>query len=192
MKQMDLIVPSIDMPQYQVVLMDPPWNERGGGKSTRGAQRHYPLMKTPDIIKMLKDDCEPLRRMKDDALCYMWVTNNFLADGLAVMEAIGFRYITNIVWTKDKIGLGQYNRGQHELCLLGRSADYIGQPKQWASTWLGQSALPRTRHSRKPPEMHEMIERQWDGPYLELFATEAREGWDRWGNGIWMEDRGDE
>ena len=35
--------------KYQTILADPPWNEQGGGKIKRGADRHYPLMKTKDI-----------------------------------------------------------------------------------------------------------------------------------------------
>ena len=34
---------------YSCIMADPPWEERGGGKITRGAQRHYPLLKTRDI-----------------------------------------------------------------------------------------------------------------------------------------------
>ena len=50
---------------------------------------------------------------------YLWVTNNFLADGLKVMESWGFRYVTTITWVKDRIGLGQYFRGITEQCLFG-------------------------------------------------------------------------
>lgn len=35
--------------QYKTICADPPWMERGGGKIHRGADRHYPLMKTQDI-----------------------------------------------------------------------------------------------------------------------------------------------
>jgi hypothetical protein len=34
---------------YSTILMDPPWNETGGGKIKRGADKHYPLVKTPDL-----------------------------------------------------------------------------------------------------------------------------------------------
>lgn len=34
---------------YKTIYADPPWMERGGGKIRRGADRHYPLMKTQDI-----------------------------------------------------------------------------------------------------------------------------------------------
>lgn len=35
--------PKIEGPEgpYRTVYLDPPWPERGGGKSKRGADRHY-------------------------------------------------------------------------------------------------------------------------------------------------------
>src|SRR5947199_286743 len=40
---------------------------------------------------------------------------------------------------------------------------------------------PRREHSRKPDEAYERIEALCEGPYLEMFARFARQGWDRWG-----------
>lgn len=172
------------MTEYNVVMIDPPWNEQGGGKCKRGADKHYPLMKTPEIIRTLNEECEPLKQMSDTSLCYLWVTNNYLPDGLRVMEAIGYKYITNIVWTKSgNIGMGYYYRGQHELCLFGRRKA-PGRPKGTTTSWLGREGIPRREHSRKPEQIFEMIESQWDGPYLELFARQERDGWDAWGNEV--------
>ena len=36
--------------RYRTIYADPPWMESGGGKIQRGANRHYPLMKTEDIL----------------------------------------------------------------------------------------------------------------------------------------------
>ena len=37
-------------------------------------------------------------------------------------------------------------------------------------------------HSQKPDEFYEIIERLYDGPYLELFARRPRAGWTSFGN----------
>jgi len=43
----------------------------------------------------------------------------------------------------------------------------------------------RREHSRKPDEVHELIERMYpELPKLELFARKARPGWDVWGNEV--------
>ena len=36
----------------------------------------------------------------DNCHLYLWVTNNFLPDGLKVLDAWGFRYISKIDWFK--------------------------------------------------------------------------------------------
>jgi N6-adenosine-specific RNA methylase IME4 len=80
---------------YQAVYADPPWLERGGGKIKRGADRHYDLMSTDDICALPVGSWAAA-----DAHCYVWVTNNFLRDGLDVLAAWGFRYVTKIDWFK--------------------------------------------------------------------------------------------
>lgn len=174
-------------------MFDPPWWESGGGKITRGAQRHYPLMKTPAICSL------PIEQLfEEDAHLYLWVTNNFLPDGLQVMKAWGFRYVTNIAWgkvspltpedTEPRIqqGLGQYFRGAHELLLFG----VRGQPP-YRTTAEGKRAqhpslvlAPRGRHSAKPPIFRVIAEKVSAGPYLEGFARDKAEGWDSWGNEV--------
>lgn len=173
--------PTFD-PVFNIVTLDPPWMERGGGKIKRGADRHYPLMTTGDIIDTLLWRCKPLLSVSvEHAACFLWVTNNFLPDGLRVLDAIGFRYVTALTWAKDRIGLGYYFRGQTEHCLFGVRGKWA-RPPEWSSTLLDGRLIPRGKHSAKPVELAEMIERRFDGPYLELFAREPRQGWYCWGD----------
>ena len=99
MSQSLLFAPAVPVPPrvgtYRTILADPPWLERGGGQIKRGADRHYPLMPTADICRLpVSGWAAP------DAHLYLWVTNNFLAAGLEVMKAWGFRYVTKIDWYK--------------------------------------------------------------------------------------------
>lgn len=146
--QRSLLAPSVPAPakagRYRTVLADPPWLERGAGQIKRGADRHYPLMTTREICALPVSEWAAT-----DAHLYLWVTNNFLPDGLEVMKAWGFRYVTKIDWFKAdftdehlaetlaevpaggdllvsemadaklQIGLGQYFRGCTESCLFG-------------------------------------------------------------------------
>lgn len=56
--------PSIVSPpragEYVTLMADPPWNEAGAGKIKRGADRHYPLMKTREICAL------PVRPAEED------------------------------------------------------------------------------------------------------------------------------
>lgn len=162
--------------KYRTVLLDPPWNESGGGKIKRGADRHYPLMKTKDIISLCQKFLED--KTDNNCHCYLWVTNNFLPDGMELMNSLGFRYVTNIVWIKDRFGLGQYFRGQHELLLFGVKGVLPYKDKSQTTV----INVKKREHSRKPDEQYFKIEAVSYPPYLEMFARYPRINWDSWGN----------
>jgi N6-adenosine-specific RNA methylase IME4 len=171
---------------YEIIYADPPWMESGGGVKggKRGADRHYPLMKTKEIIAL------PVKGMAaENAHLYLWATNNFLPDALEVMAAWGFKYVTMITWGKDRMGLGQYFRGQTEHCLFGvrgmlpYKTGEDGKRQQGKTLFLA----PRQAHSVKPEEMRQMIERVSDRPgfrKLEMFARRPAPGWDLFGNEV--------
>ena len=93
------------MQTYQTIYADPPWMEAGGGKIKRGADRHYPLMKTKDIMEL------PVKNFAaDNCHLYLWVTNNFLIDGLKVMKSWGFTYKTKIDWFKGRAPITEWLR----------------------------------------------------------------------------------
>ena len=161
--------------KYNVIYADPPWYEKGGGKIKRGADRHYNLMKTSDIKRL------PVNDLADNPCwLFLWVTNNYLKDGLDVMEHWGFKYVTNLVWAKNTIGLGYYFRGQHELCLFGKK----GQMKPNSRSESTLVIAKKTKHSKKPDEFYRKIERVCDGNKIELFARNKRFDWDCWGNEV--------
>ena len=184
----------MEQKKYKTILCDPPWLESGGGKIKRGADKHYPLMKTKEIIDMagfIKSISE------ENSHLYMWVTNNFLEDGLEVMKAWGFRYVTKITWFKNgKIGLGQYFRGITEDCLFGVRGKVPfkiidGKRQQGISGFIA----PRGKHSEKPEKMREMIEKVSYPPFVEIFArprqiddifseSNSSEVWDYVGNEV--------
>ena len=169
--------------KYKTVYADPPWFESGAGKIKRGADRHYNLLHTQDIIDIFKQI-----PIDDNAHLYLWVTNNFLKDGLMVIDSLGFRYVTNIVWVKDRFGLGQYFRGQHEICLFavkGRLPyKHKTDPNRSCCSETTVISARRTRHSKKPVEMYDKIEKTSYPPFIELFARERHDGWDCFGDEV--------
>jgi N6-adenosine-specific RNA methylase IME4 len=163
---------------YRMIMADPPWLERGAGQCKRGADRHYDLMKTDDIIDLMRDADK--WNPAEDCHLWLWVTNNFLPDGLRMMDALGFRYVTNLAWIKDRMGLGQYLRGQHELCLFGVRGSAMMPDKRNVPSAV--FFCPKGEHSRKPEYVVSFLERVSPGPRLEMFARAPRDGWDVWGN----------
>lgn len=170
---------------YKTIYADPPWKESGGGKIKRGADRHYPLMRTIDIMNLEVNGAHVSHLAEKNAHLYLWTTNNFLKDALRVMDAWGFEYKTTITWVKDRQGLGQYYRGLTEHCLFGVRG-VLPYRTQGGVRSQGKTAFlaPRQAHSQKPEEMRSMIERVSAGPYIELFARKQTPGWDVWGNEV--------
>lgn len=166
--------------KYKTIYADPPWKESGGGKIKRGADGHYDLMSTTDIMNL------PVQSLlsEEGAHLYLWATNNHLEDAFKVMKKWGFEYITMITWLKDKQGLGQYFRGMTEHCLFGATKirlpyKIIDDKRQQGVTGF---LAERTIHSKKPEQMRKMIEVVSYEPRIELFAREKFSGWDCWGN----------
>ncbi len=181
-------------PLFRTTLIDPPWMERGGGKSVRGAQRHYPLLPTPKILDVvLSSPFNP----HENAHLYLWVTDNFLPDGLWLMGELGFAYKRTFQWVKVKeaasrdlhYGIGQYARGAHEMMLFGvrgrgQHPDVYTDRRDIPSVFFSPVERQNGRrvHSRKPDAAYSVIESRSKGPYLELFARSERPGWVSWGN----------
>lgn len=164
--------------RFRVIQADPPWNI--GQEGARGAQRHYDLM-TLDEVKGMAPAVRELAA--PDSVLLLWVTNGSLPAGLEVMREWGWRYVGNWAWDKYYMGLGNYIRNSHELLLLGVRGKV--QVK-----FRGQRSVlhfPRMGHSVKPAEIYPMIERLFDGPYLELFARQRPNScadWSVWGNEV--------
>lgn len=158
--------------RFGCVYADPPWPEYGGGR--RGAQNHYPLMTVEQIAAL------PVWRIvKPTAHLWMWVTNTYLFEAKAVLDAWGFRYVTNRCWDKGVRGLGQYVRQEHELLLLAVRGDAAVPPPEARPGSMIRER--RTVHSRKPL-LYEAIEAASPGPRVELFARSGRSGWTSLGN----------
>ena len=116
---------------------------------------------------------------------WVWTTDNFLQDAFKLIDALEFRYVRTMPWVKQKngktqVGLGQYLRGAHELCLLAvRGPSCLPATSDRAPSVL---TAPRGEHSAKPASAYERFERLSPGPHLDIFAREARKGWTTWGD----------
>ncbi|MRD48720.1 DNA methyltransferase [Caenimonas koreensis DSM 17982] len=170
---------------FSTVLADPPW--RFANRTGKVAPEHRRLDRystmSLDSIKSL-----PVNQvLAKNAHLYLWVPNALLPDGLDVMAAWGFRYVSNIVWAKRRIdggpdgrGVGFYFRNVTELLLFG-----VRGSMRTLAPGRSQVNMIETRkreHSRKPDEQYALIESCSPGAYLEMFARHPRAGWTVWGD----------
>ncbi len=172
------IPPAPPMPDgpFGVILADPPW-QMGAPSSASCPENHYPTMSLAEIEAL------PIPAA-DDAVLFLWAVNSLLPEALGVMAAWGFTYRANLCWVKPSPGPGNWARQRHEPVLIGTRGG-IGTPREEGRPDSVIEA-PRGRHSEKPRELYERIERAY--PQLtkcELFARGIpRAGWTAWGNEV--------
>jgi N6-adenosine-specific RNA methylase IME4 len=181
-------LPGLGRKTFNTIYVDPPWrfsNRTGKVAPEHRRLKRYETMKTIDICQMpVAAHAGPRCHL------YLWVPNALLEDGIQVMKAWGFRYVTNIMWLKvrkdgkpDGRGVGFYFRNVTEVCLFGLRGKSL-RTRKAGRTQVNCIATRKRDHSRKPEEMYDLIEQCSYGPFLELFARDKRKGWTQWGNEI--------
>ena len=179
----------LDLPRghFQVILADPPfsfatWSVRGQKKSP---QQHYSYLGVDEIAALPVEQLAAL-----DAALFLWVPYPAIFMARDIIKAWGFRY-SGLAWVwikfnpatgKYAFGTGYGTRKNCEQCLLARR----GSPNLKRRSVRDLILAPRREHSRKPDEQYANIEAMYDGPYLELFARQARTGWTSWGDEVGM------
>ncbi|HWD14315.1 MAG TPA: MT-A70 family methyltransferase [Pseudochrobactrum sp.] len=163
--------------QYGAIYADPPWSFRTYANDNvapaRGKQP-YSVMSLDDIKALPVADIAA-----KDCLLFMWTVSHLQAAAFDVAAAWGFQPVSlAFVWDKGRMGMGYWTRQETEICHLFKR----GRPKRKSKGVRQLIKAPRREHSRKPDEVYERIEALIDGPYLEMFARQAWQGWDAWGN----------
>jgi N6-adenosine-specific RNA methylase IME4 len=119
----------------------------------------------------------------DAAVLFLWTPAPHLHESFKALAAWGFEYKTNIVWVKDKLGLGYFVRNQHELLVVA-TRGHMPSPSP-ANRPPSVINAPRREQSRKPDESYTLIEQMYpELPKIELFARQTRTGWAAWGNEV--------
>jgi N6-adenosine-specific RNA methylase IME4 len=173
--------------RFGAILADPPWQFQN--RTGKMAPEHKRLSRYPTLAL---DDIKAIpvaAAAASSSHLYLWVPNALLAEGLAVLQAWGFTYKSNLVWHKirkdggpDGRGVGFYFRNVTELVLFGVRGNLRTLPP--GRRQVNFLATQKREHSRKPDEFYGIVESCSPGPYLELFARQRREGWVHWGNEV--------
>ena len=172
--------------KYKTILADPPWAQNMSGKyksrHSRAKRLPYETMTINEISTM------PVKQYADEGChLWLWTTNQFLRHGYKVVEAWGFTNLVPIHWIKPS-GLGNYFVHRTQTLLFG----YYKKCQFPLERYLPNIfyANVQRKHSRKPNESYELIEKVSPAPRLELFARPLspmfpkRDGWDVWGNEV--------
>ena len=90
--------------RYNVIYADPPWSYENksvvfeADGVNRAVSEQYGLMSMSEIMNM------PIKSLTEkDAVCFMWVVNPLLQEGMDTMNAWGFKYKTMVGQTSMKL-----------------------------------------------------------------------------------------
>lgn len=174
-----------------VLVADPPWSfsDKLPGPS-RGAEKNYDVLSQKDIEDF------PLPRMGDKAVLFLWRVSSQVEEAYAVVRAWGFVPKTELVWVKKTkngkrhMGMGRIIRAEHETCIIATRGGLITPfDRGVRSTFETEEGDvfegPVRRHSQKPEEFFQLVERLYparDGRHVQLFARVPRPGWECYGN----------
>ncbi|MDX2181574.1 MAG: MT-A70 family methyltransferase [Bryobacteraceae bacterium] len=168
-KELSTNTPRLPHGPFHVIVADPQWRYEGG------ASLPYPTMPLDEIQNL------PVSELAEqDAILWLWTTNAHLRSSFTVLDAWGFEYKTTLTWAKDRMGTGDWLRGQSEHCLLatrGKPVFLHGRH----STLLNAA---RREHSRKPEEFYSLVEATCPGSKIELFSRQRRKDWGSFGNTV--------
>ncbi len=165
---------------FQIIAADPPWRFQSNSKAKPGRNplRHYPCMTDAELMALPVPEIAA-----DDALLFGWTTAPMLPRSLAVFQGWGFKYVSQLVWIKQRIGTGFWVRNRHEICLIMKRGKFpCPKPAPFADSIIGPW---QGRHSAKPETLQDRIDATWpDHRKLELFARRDRDGWAVFGNEV--------
>lgn len=173
----------IDAQPYRTVVADPPWQPKmaitNGGAPKASPQLRYDTLSVPEIIALRP-------RLADQAHVYIWGVTQHVDWSYEVARAWDAEPIILLTWKKPGVGTGRFQCNTEHV-LVARKGDRIGNPfgqggRHAPATNGTLFEWPRGRHSAKPQEFFDLVERLSPSPRLEMYARGPREGWAVWGN----------
>jgi len=175
-----------DVMQFDVIMMDPPW-QLATHNPTRGVALGYSQLTDTHITSL------PVPQLqKDGGFLFVWVINAKYKFTLDLFKEWGYELVDEIVWVKLTVNRrlakshGFYLQHAKEVCLVARKGarDPEGTKSSVASDII---FAERRGQSQKPEEIYEIIEELVpDGRYLEIFGRKnnLRDYWVTVGNEV--------
>jgi N6-adenosine-specific RNA methylase IME4 len=178
-------------------IIDPPWAYEQASKHERltgySTGHEYDSLSTDDLCQL------PIRKMMNYG--FLWTTGPFIEDAYRMIRTWGMEPITMLAWVKcneiNTDGLPAFGHWEHDPNVTYKPSYGVGywfrgcvepiilfKDPEVASIRTPFVGLlsPNARHSRKPDTLHQLIEQNFPGPYIELFGRRAVKGWSVLGN----------
>lgn len=180
--------------QYNLLYADPPWQQRRGGrKSVRpnssGKELDYPTASL-DVIQNHLETATALT--SDNAVLFLWTIDKYLYEAESMAKNLGYKLHARMIWDKvTGIPAAFTVRYSHEYLLYMYRGKFTPVALDARGKFSTVFAEKVRRHSQKPEFAYRMIESLYpDLRKLEMYARNARPGWDNWGNELPIEEKG--
>lgn len=175
---------------FDVIVADPPWEYWGSPDKPAAAGKHYPLMSDEALGAL------PVASLlAPRAVVFVWTTSSSIGRAFRLIESWGLhdRGVA-FDWVKTRQdGVPIRARGVRPSIVKPLTEQVIvgatvarGRPLRLSDESICQTIFaPVGRHSEKPEEMQDRIDRMYPGMRkLEIFARRPRPGWSCWGNEV--------
>jgi N6-adenosine-specific RNA methylase IME4 len=177
------------MKRYKCIVIDPPWNQgKTGKRKTRPNQNtslDYSTMNIDELRAL------PINNWADEnCFLWLWATNSkdkstkepVLKMAFDLLAHWDFTFYTMITWNKrtGPCPFGPYQiTTEHILFAYKGSAKFKKETMGKMQTFFTSSS---SAHSVKPKIFYDEVVKYFDGPRLDVFARQVREGFDGWGD----------
>lgn len=176
--------------KYKVIVVDPPWNQGKTGKRrirpNQTTTLDYPTLSKEGLLEL------PIDKWADEkqSFLWLWATNSkdrktgepILKMAFELMERWGFTFYTIITWNKQT---GPCPFGPYQIITEHVLFGYKGKAL-FNKDSLGklQTCFTETSaiHSAKPDSFYQQLKKYFEGPRLDVFSRQVRDGYDGWGN----------
>lgn len=176
--------PLVAATQFDVVMMDPPW-QLATANPTRGVALGYSQLTDAHIQQL------PVPRLQRDGFLFLWVINAKYQFCLDLFDLWGYELVDEVVWVKMTVNRrlakshGFYLQHAKEVCLVAKKGrDPPGTRRGVLSDVIFSE---RRGQSQKPEEIYQMVEALVpNGRYLEIFGRKnnLRDFWVTVGNEV--------
>jgi N6-adenosine-specific RNA methylase IME4/ParB-like chromosome segregation protein Spo0J len=167
-------------PEPNLILADPPWKYDFAETDSRQIENHYPTGTVAEIADYMRKEMAS-ENTAHDCVLFLWATVAKLTEAIDLIGELGFQYKTSAVWDKEKIGMGYWFRGQHELLLVATRGEF--SPPEQENRRSSVFREPRGKHSAKPECVFQWIEAAFPNAVkMEIFQRASRPGWIGKGN----------
>jgi N6-adenosine-specific RNA methylase IME4/ParB-like chromosome segregation protein Spo0J len=166
--------------QPNLILADPPWKYDFAETDSRQIENHYPTGTVPEIAAYMRKELQT-EDTAHDCVLFLWATVAKMTEAFELLDELGFQYKTCAVWDKEKIGMGYWFRGQHELLLVATRGQFSPPEQEHRVSSVFREA--RGRHSEKPECVYQWIEAAFPSACkMEIFQRKPRANWIGKGN----------